>query len=89
MEGNKKRKDFYMLTKFQYLLKSRKFWAAIIAALSAVAAFALNEFLPAADSIFGGGCCSLAPAWLSKMPASEVLHVSEAQSPTPEPSGFW
>ena len=32
-----------MLTKFQYLLKSRKFWAAIIAALSAVAAFALNE----------------------------------------------
>lgn len=32
-----------MLTKFQYLLKSRKFWAAIIAALSAVSAFAMNE----------------------------------------------
>jgi hypothetical protein len=32
-----------ILTKFQYLLKSRKFWAAILAALSAVAAFAMNE----------------------------------------------
>jgi hypothetical protein len=32
-----------MLTKFQYLLKSRKFWAAVIAALSTVAAFATNQ----------------------------------------------
>jgi len=32
-----------MLTKFQYLLQSRKFWAAMIAALSALAAFALKE----------------------------------------------
>ena len=32
-----------MVSKFQYLLKSRKFWAAVLAAISAVAAFAMNE----------------------------------------------
>jgi hypothetical protein len=32
-----------MLTKFQYLLKSRKFWAAVIAAISTLAAFLSNE----------------------------------------------
>jgi len=32
-----------MVTKFQYLIKSRKFWAAVIAAISSAAAFAMNE----------------------------------------------
>ena len=32
-----------MLTKFQYLLKSRKFWAAILAALTTVTAYFMDE----------------------------------------------
>lgn len=32
-----------MTTKFQYLLQSRKFWAALIVAISTVAAFFLEE----------------------------------------------
>jgi hypothetical protein len=32
-----------MINKFQHLLKSRKFWAAVIAAVSALSAFALGE----------------------------------------------
>ena len=32
-----------MINKFQSLLKSRKFWAAIIAAISTLAAFLSNE----------------------------------------------
>ena len=32
-----------MITKFQYLINSRKFWAAVIAAVSALSAFALGE----------------------------------------------
>jgi len=32
-----------VLSKLNYLLKSRKFWAAIIAAVSALSAFALGE----------------------------------------------
>jgi hypothetical protein len=32
-----------MLTKFQALLRSRKFWAAVIAAISTLAAFLSNE----------------------------------------------
>jgi hypothetical protein len=32
-----------MINKFQILIKSRKFWAAVIAAVSALSAFALGE----------------------------------------------
>jgi hypothetical protein len=32
-----------MLSKIQYLLSSRKFWAAILAALASIAAFATKE----------------------------------------------
>lgn len=40
---SKKRKEKMILTKFQYLLKSRKFWAAVLAALTSVIAFFMDE----------------------------------------------